>query len=91
MNKQDVIGLLAGQVDLSKKKTEEVIDGFLKLVVDQLAAGEKVQLFGFGNFEVSERAARNGVNPKTKEKIKIAASKGVKFKPAKNFKDAVKG
>jgi len=91
MNKQDVVGILAEKNELTKKKAEEVIDGFLKLVVEKLASGEKVQLFGFGNFEVSERAARNGINPKTKEKIKIPASKSVKFKAAKNFKDAVKG
>ena len=90
MNKQEIVVALAGEFELTKKKAEEVVDGFLKLVVEQLAAGEKVQLFGFGNFEVSERAARNGINPKTKEKIKIPASKGVKFKPAKAFKDSVK-
>ena len=90
MNKQDVIGVLAEQTELTKKKTEEVVEGLLKLVVNKLAAGEKVSFFGFGNFEVVDRAARNGINPKTKEALKIPASKGVKFKPAKNFKEVVK-
>lgn len=91
MNKQEVIGLLAAQTELTKKKTEEVVEGFLKLIVDQLSSGEKIQLFGFGNFEVTKRAARNGINPQTKKAIKIPESKAVKFKPAKGFKDAVKG
>ena len=90
MNKQEIIGALAEKTELTKKKTEEVVEGLLKLVVDQVATGEKVTFFGFGNFEVVNRAARNGINPKTKEAIKIPASKGVKFKPAKNFKDTVK-
>ena len=90
MNKQDLVSLVAGVVNLPKNKTEEVVDAFLKTVVDKTAAGEKVQLYGFGNFEMTTRAARQGVNPKTKEKIQIAASKSVKFKAAKAFKDAVK-
>ena len=90
MNKQEVIGVLAEQTELTKKKTEEVVDSLLKLVIDKVATGDKVSFFGFGNFEVVNRAARNGINPQTKKAIKIPASKGVKFKPAKNFKETVK-
>jgi len=90
VNKQEVVSAVAGMVDLPKNKTEEVLNAVLKVIADELSSGEKVQLFGFGNFEVSNRAARMGVNPKTKEKIKIAASKSVKFKVAKALKDAVK-
>ena len=89
MKKQDVISYVAEAMDLPKNKTGEVLDTLLKLIVDKVAAGEKVEFFGFGNFEVSKRAARNGINPQTKKPIKIAAKNAVKFKPAKAFKDAV--
>ena len=90
MNKQEAISAVAGIVDLPKNKTEEVVNALLEVIVKNVADGEKAVLFGFGSFEPTTRAARNGINPKTKEPIKIAASKGVKFKPAKAFKDAVK-
>lgn len=90
MNKQDVVAQLASNTGLPKTKTEEVLEGFFKLVVDKMVAGEKIQLYGFGNFETANRAARKGINPKTKASIQIPARRSVKFKPAKGFKDAVK-
>jgi DNA-binding protein HU-beta len=90
LNKQDIIAKAADKLGLSKAKAAEALDLFLSLIQDSVVAGDKVGLYGFGTFEPTERKARTGINPKTKEKIQIAAKKGLKFKPAKAFKDAMK-
>ena len=90
LNKQDLVAKAADKLGLSKAKTQEALDLFLALVQESVAAGDKVGLYGFGTFEQTERKARTGINPQTKQKIQIAAKKGLKFKPAKAFKDAVK-
>ena len=81
MNKMDFIGVVAQKADCSKVNAKKAIEAFIKTVEEALEAGEKVTLLGFGSFAVVEKAARKGVNPKTKEKINIPAKKVVKFKP----------
>ena len=87
MNKTELVAAMAEQAEVSKKDAEKVLKAFTEVVADELKKGGKVQLVGFGTFEVSERAAREGRNPKTKETIKIAASKAPKFKAGKALKD----
>ena len=89
MNKAELINAAADKAGLSKKDTEAAVDAAIKAITEALAAGEKVQLVGFGSFEIRARAARIGRNPKTKEEIKIPASKVPAFKPGKALKDAV--
>ncbi len=89
MNKTELVAALAEQAGVSKKDAEKVLKAFTDVVTDELKKGEKVQLVGFGTFEVSERAAREGRNPATKKPIKIPASKAPKFKAGKAFKDAL--
>ena len=89
MNKAELINAAAEKAGLSKKDTEAAVDAALKAITAALAAGDKVQLVGFGSFEIRARAARIGRNPKTKEEIKIPASKVPAFKPGKALKDAV--
>lgn len=89
MNKAELINAAAEKAGLSKKDTEAVISAAIDAIVGALAAGDKVQLVGFGAFEVKNRAARTGRNPKTKEKIAIPASKVPVFKPGKAMKDAI--
>ena len=92
MNKTDLITKAQENIDIevSKKDLGVILDGFTKAIIDEVVAGGKVQLVGFGTFEVSERAARTGRNPQTGETIEIGASKAPKFKAGKAFKDAVK-
>jgi len=90
MNKVELIGAVASKSEISKKDVEKVINAFTNVVADALVDGDKVQLVGFGTFEVTERAARTGRNPHTGETIEIAASKSPKFKAGKALKDAVK-
>ena len=90
MNKTELVAAMAEKTELSKKDAEAALKAFTDVVSEELKKGEKIQLVGFGTFEVSERAARQGVNPATGEKIQIAASKAPKFKPAKALKEAVK-
>ena len=85
MNKAELINAAAEKAGLSKKDTEAAVDAAIKAIT----AGDKVQLVGFGSFEIRARAARIGRNPKTKEEIKIPASKVPAFKPGKALKDAV--
>ena len=87
MNKTELVAAMADQAGISKKDAEAALKAFTDVVADELKKGGKVQLVGFGTFEVSERAAREGRNPKTKETIKIAASKAPKFKAGKALKD----
>lgn len=90
MNKVELIGAVASKSKISKKDVEKVINAFTNVVADTLVDGEKVQLVGFGTFEVVERAERQGRNPSTGEAITIAASKSPKFKAGKALKDAMK-
>lgn len=89
MNKTELVAAVAGKADISKKDAEKAIAAFTDVVTQALKDGEKVQIIGFGTFEVSERGARTGINPHTKETIEIAASKAPKFKAGKALKDAV--
>ena len=89
MNKAELINAAADKAGLSKKDTEAAVDAAIKAITEALAAGDKVQLVGFGSFEIRARAARIGRNPKTKEEIKIPASKVPAFKPGKALKDAI--
>lgn len=89
MNKTELIASIAEKAAISKKDADKAIAAFIESVTDALKAGDKVQLVGFGTFEVRERAARTGRNPQTNETITIAASKSPAFKAGKAFKDAV--
>ena len=89
MNKTDLVAAMSEQAGVSKKDAEKVLKAFTDVVTDELKKGEKVQLVGFGTFEVSERAARAGRNPVNGKAINIPASKAPKFKPGKAFKDAL--
>ena len=87
MNKADLVAAIAANTELSKKDADKALKAFIDVVGDELSKGEKVQLAGFGTFDVSNRKARTGRNPQTGEEIKIAASKTPKFKAGKSFKD----
>ncbi|MFR4783132.1 MAG: HU family DNA-binding protein [Pilosibacter sp.] len=89
MNKTELIAAVAEQAELSKKDAEKALKAFTDVIAAELVKGEKVQLVGFGTFEVSERETREGRNPLTGEKITIAASKNPKFKAGKALKDMV--
>lgn len=89
MNKTELINAVAEKADISKKDAEIAITAVVDSITEALIDGEKVQLVGFGSFEVKRRAERLGRNPKTKEAIKIPASKAPVFKPGKALKDAV--
>lgn len=89
MNKTELIASVAEKAAISKKDADKAIAAFIESVTDALKAGDKVQLVGFGTFEVRERAARTGRNPQTNETITIAASKAPAFKAGKAFKDAI--
>lgn len=91
MNKTDLINAVAEKSELSKKDAAKAVDAVFETVMDSLAKGEKVQIIGFGNFEVRERAARKGRNPQTGEEIEIPASKVPAFKAGKALRDAVRG
>lgn len=89
MNKAELINAVAEKAGLSKKDTEAAITAAIAVIAENLAQDEKVQLVGFGSFEVKARAERIGRNPKTKEQIKIPASRMPVFKAGKALKDAV--
>ena len=89
MNKTELVAAVAEQADISKKDAEKVLKAFVDVVTEEMKKGEKVQLAGFGTFEVSERAAREGRNPQTGKTMKIEACKAPKFKAGKALKDAV--
>ncbi len=91
MNKAELINAVAASAEVSKKDAEAVITATLDAIVDALKEGEKVQLVGFGSFEVKKRAARTGRNPKTKEPIDIPASTVPVFKAGKVLKEVVSG
>ena len=90
MVKKEIIKVIADKHnDFTQKEIEGIVDTFLDTVTETIVSGEKVQLYGFGTFEVKERAARDGRNPKTHESIMISASRVPKFKPASALKNAV--
>lgn len=89
MNKTELIAAIAEQAELSKKDAEKALKAFTDIVTEELKKGEKIQLVGFGTFEVTERAAREGRNPQTNEVMQIAASRAPKFKAGKALKDMV--
>ena len=91
MNKTELIAAVAEKAELSKKDAEKAVKALTEAVAEELKKGGKVQLVGFGTFEVSERAAREGRNPQTGAAMKIAASKMPKFKAGKALKEAVNG
>ncbi|MGI6118531.1 MAG: HU family DNA-binding protein [Bilifractor sp.] len=89
MNKTELVAAVAEKAGLSKKDAEAAVKAFIDSVSEELKKGGKVQLVGFGTFEVSERAARQGRNPQTGETIEISASKTPRFKAGKALKDLV--
>lgn len=89
MNKAELITAIAEKAEISKKDAEQSLKAFIEAVSDELSKGGKVQLVGFGTFEVTERAAREGRNPQSGKPMKIAASKAPKFKAGKALKEIV--
>ncbi len=89
MNKTELIAEIAQKTGLTKKDAEQAVKALVETVTEQLKKGNKVQMVGFGTFEVSKRAAREGRNPRTGDTMKIKASKAPKFKPGKALKDAI--
>ena len=89
MNKTELVAAIAEQAEISKKDAEKALKAFTDVVAEELKKGEKIQLVGFGTFEVSERAAREGRNPRSGEAMTIAASKTPKFKAGKALKDSI--
>ena len=89
MNKTELIAAIAERAEISKKDSEKALKAFIDVVTEQLKNDDKVQLVGFGTFEVSKRAAREGRNPQTGQTMKIDACKAPKFKAGKALKDAI--
>ena len=89
MNRTELVAAMAAETQLSKKDAEAALKAFIDVVSAELKKGEKVQLVGFGTFEVAERAAREGRNPQSCEPMTIAASKATKFKAGKALKDMI--
>lgn len=89
MNKAELVAAVAAKTELTKKDSEKALKAFIEVVTEELKKGDKVQLVGFGTFEVAKRAAREGRNPQTGKAMKIAASKAPKFKAGKALKDEV--
>ena len=89
MNKTELIAAVAEQAELTKKDAEKAVKAVTDVIAAELKKGEKVQLVGFGTFEVTERAAREGRNPQTGKTMKIKASKNAKFKAGKALKDSL--
>mgnify|MGYP001462351496 CR=1 FL=1 len=89
MNKTELIAKVAEATDMTKKEATQSVEAILSVITEALRSGDKVQLIGFGNFEVRDRAARKGRNPQTGEEIEIPASKVPAFRPGKQLKAAV--
>ncbi|NLZ80247.1 MAG: HU family DNA-binding protein [Clostridiales bacterium] len=89
MNKTELVAAIAEKTELSKKDSEKALKAFVEVVTEELKKGEKIQLVGFGTFEVTQRAAREGRNPQSGAVMNIPASKAAKFKAGKALKDAV--
>lgn len=90
MNKTELIAAIADKAGIAKKDADKALAAFIETVTEELKAGGKVQLVGFGTFEVKERAERTGINPQTKAQIKIPASKAPVFKAGNTFKGEIK-
>ena len=90
MTKTDLVSAVAKKAGVTKKDAGAVLDALIEEIIVAVKKGDRVQLVGFGTFELRERAARTGLNPQTKEQIEIPASKAPAFKAGKAFKDAVK-
>lgn len=90
MNKAELVAAIAEKAGIAKKDADKALAAFIETVEAEMKKGGKVQLVGFGTFEVRERAARKGINPLTKETINIAASKAPVFKAGNAFKNAIK-
>jgi DNA-binding protein HU-beta len=89
MTKTDLVDVIAGKAKISKSAALEAVDAITDVITGALKKGDKVTLVGFGTFDVAQRAAREGVNPQTRQKIKIKASKAPRFKAGKALKEAV--
>lgn len=90
MNKSELVEAIVSSTELSQNDVDKVVTCFMEVIAHALSKGEKVSLKGFGNFEVKNRKARSGVNPRTKEKIEISASKSPAFKPSSALKKVIK-
>lgn len=88
MNKNELVRAIANKAGITIKDASVALDAVIGAITDGLAEGEKIQISGFGTFEIKEKAAREGINPKTQEKIKISASKIPTFKFGKAYKDS---
>ena len=89
MTKAELVAAVAAKAELSKKDSEAAVKAVIETITETLGKGDSIQLVGFGTFEVRERAARSGINPRTKKKIEIAATKVPAFKAGRALKDAV--
>lgn len=89
MNKTELVAKVAELAELSKKDAQKAVEAVFEAITDALKSGDRVQLMGFGNFEIRERSARKGRNPQTGEEIEIAASKVPAFKPGKALRESV--
>ncbi|MBQ0015541.1 MAG: HU family DNA-binding protein [Bacteroidales bacterium] len=85
MNKAELVSAIAEKAGISKVDAHKALDAFVSVTVDQLKVNDKISILGFGTFMVSERSARTGINPRTKEKVSIPAKKVAKFKASKGF------
>lgn len=90
MTKADIVAKMAVSADISKVAAEKALNGFIKTLTDELSSGGRVTLVGFGTFSVSDRAAREVMNPQTKQKMNVPATRVAKFKPGAKLKEAVK-
>ena len=90
MNRSQLVEKIAEKAELTKKDADNFLNAYIETITEELQAGEKITLVGFGTFEVRERAAREGRNLRTGEKLHIPATKYPAFKPGKSFKDSVK-
>ncbi len=90
MNKAELVSMIAAKSNLTKKDSESALNAFIETVQSTLKSGKKIQLVGFGTFELRKRNARNGINPRTKKAIKIPATKVPAFKAGKSLKEACK-
>ncbi len=91
MNKGELVDAIAQKTDVTKKQADTIVTAMVDTIIERVAAGDKISLVGFGNFEVRDRQAREGRNPKTGEKMQIAASRVPAFTPGKAFKERVAG
>ena len=89
MNKSELVAMMATKANLTKKDSESALNALVESITETMKKGDKVSLVGFGTFETRQRAARNGINPQTKQAIKIPATKAPAFKAGKALKDSV--